>query len=372
MIDTLDPPVPAGPIEALITLMAELEPALRPEAILEALKQSAARGDGRHRIAETVARRPELLTGQGAHTELPGVLRFIRALVQAGAHAVLEPPCPRCGRQRPLGAPIEGLRVCTGCIKQARALTCGRCGKLRPPARRNDNGQPICQNCWHRDPRSWKTCAGCGHHRRVAALNSSGPLCQTCRPRVELICSICDLTGPCGISRATGKPVCERCRKRWIVCSRCGTGATIKGGTLQKPLCAPCVNPHPAFWKRCGTCQNTWQLTTAECTRCCLDRKLREILASADRAKSHRLDRLREALIRVDHPDHVLDWLTRAGVRETLQAVAFQQHTITHETVDALPPSTTLVHIRSIWSPQACSNPATNVSPVSNSGPAGR
>ena len=268
---------------ALLALMARLEPALAPEAVLAALDQAAARPDGPRRIAAAVTGQPELLTGEGARAPIPSVVRFISALTAAGATAVVEPPCPRCGLLRPLGNPVEGLRVCGGCRSKARALRCGRCGKVRSTARRNDGGKPICQTCWHRDPRSWKPCADCGSNRRVAAVTEAGPVCQTCRPGPDLPCSICQSVdgGRIGISRATGTPVCQRCRKRWITCSRCGTGAPLKGGTLHEPLCARCLNPDPAFWKRCASCQQTWQLSTAECTRCSLDRRLKQLLPRA-------------------------------------------------------------------------------------------
>ncbi|MFI5067375.1 MAG: hypothetical protein ACHP9Z_25800 [Streptosporangiales bacterium] len=342
-------PDPGDPAGALLALMAKLEPALSPEVILGALGQAAARPDGRRRIAAAVAGQSELLTGQGAGAPFPGVLRFISALARAGATAVVEPRCPRCGRQRPLGVPVGGLRLCAGCRSKARAIPCGRCGKVRPPARLNDGGQPICQNCWHRDPRSWKPCARCGNDRRVAAVTEAGPVCQSCRPGPALPCSICGSAGGgrIGISRATGTPVCERCRKRWITCSRCGTGAPLKGGTLREPLCAHCLNPGPDFWKRCASCQETWQLSEAECTRCCLDRKLRQLFTPAGGAAAPELDRLREALVRVDRPDLMLDWLNKPGVRRTLQT-ATACRAVTHEALDALPPGRTLVHVRSM------------------------
>ena len=146
-------PASGDPVDALLTLLPELEPVLSSEVVLEALGQAAARPDGRRRIARAVVDRPGLLTGQGARAEFPGVLRFISALVKAGAVAVVEPPCPRCGRRKQLSALVDGLRLCAGCVRKARALRCGRCGAVRSPARRNDNGQPICQNCWRRDPR---------------------------------------------------------------------------------------------------------------------------------------------------------------------------------------------------------------------------
>ena len=342
-------PDPGDPAGALLALMAKLEPALSPEAILGALGQAAARPDGRRRIAAAVTGQPGLLTGQGARAPVPGVLRFISALAGTGAAAVVEPPCPRCGRQRQLGVPVEGLRLCGGCRSKARSLPCGRCGMVRPAARLNDGGQPLCQNCWHRDPRSWKPCARCGNSRRVAAVTQAGPVCQSCRPGPALPCSICGSAGGgrIGISRAAGTPVCERCRKRWITCSRCGTGSPLKGGTLREPLCAHCLNPDPDFWKRCASCQVTWQLSTAECTRCSLDRKPKLIFTPPGGAAAPELDRLREALVRVDRPDLMLDWLNKAGVRRTLQAVAAHR-AVTHETLDALPPGRTLVHLRSM------------------------
>jgi hypothetical protein len=170
-----------------------------------------------------------------------------------------------------------------------------------------------------------------------------------CRPGPDLPCSICGLAdgGRIGISRATGTPVCERCRKRWITCSRCGTGAPLKGGTLREPLCARCLNPDPAFWKRCASCQQTWQLATADCTRCSLDRKLRQAFTPPGGGTAPELDRLRQALVRVDRPDLMLDWLKGPGVRRTLQDVAARR-IITHEALDTLPQGRTLVHVRSM------------------------
>ena len=342
-------PDPGDPAGALLALMARLEPALTPETVLAALDQAAARPDGRRRIAAAITGQPELLTGEGARAPIPGVLRFISALCRAGATTVVEPPCPRCGRQRQLGNPVEGLRVCGGCRTKARALRCGRCGKVRSTARRNDGGSPICQNCWHRDPRSWKPCAECGSNRRVAAVTQAGPACQSCRPGPDLPCSICQSGdgGRIGISRATGTPVCQRCRKRWITCSRCGTGAPLKGGTLREPLCARCLNPDPAFWKRCASCQQTWQLSTAECTRCSLDRRLKQLFTPPGGTAAHELDLLRAALVSVDRPDLMHDWLNSAAVRATLRAVAACD-VITHETLDTLPPGRTVAHLRSM------------------------
>ncbi|RZL75047.1 MAG: site-specific integrase [Rhodococcus sp. (in: high G+C Gram-positive bacteria)] len=348
MTKRIDRSLLAQQVAPLLMLLAELEPALETDTVITALREAAALPDGQRRIAQEVSDRPELLTGQGASAARPGVLRFIHALVRAGAATVVEPSCARCGRQRKLGRSFNGLRLCANCTRRAVAMPCGRCGKVRPPARRNDNGQAICQPCWWRDPRSWKTCAGCGDQRRVAVITEAGPICTRCRPRPEVLCGVCGRTGKGGISRATGQPMCDRCRERWAQCSRCGASASLKGGTLDEPLCARCVNPDPAFWQRCGTCGITWQLTPAECARCSLDRKLREIFTAADGASSSQLDQLREVLVQVDRPDHAMDWLNKTDVRTTLHAVASSRHTITHEALDAMPPSGTLAHLRSM------------------------
>ncbi|SBT65628.1 hypothetical protein GA0070622_2628 [Micromonospora sediminicola] len=348
MTKRIDRSLLAQQVGPLLVLLAELEPALETETVLAAVREAVALPAGQRRIAEEVVGRPDLLTGQAAAATLPGVLRLVDALVRAGATTVVAPLCPRCGKQRPLGRPFDGLRLCDGCTRKAVAMTCGRCGKLRPPARRNDNGHPICQACWWRDPRSWKACTSCGDQRRVAAMTETGPVCTRCRPRPELVCGICGRTGRGSISRATGQPMCDRCRERWAVCSRCGAGASVKGGTLDAPLCARCINPDPAFWTRCGVCGITWQLTTTECARCSLDRRLRQILTVADGTTATQLDRLRQAFAQVDRPDHALDWLHNPGVRDTLHTVALTRPTITHQALDAIPPSGALAHIRSI------------------------
>ena len=195
----------------------------------------------------------------------------------------------------------------------------------------------------------WKPCAKCGSERRVAAITEAGPVCQSCRPGPDLACSVCGTFGlsRIGISRATGAPVCNRCRKRWINCSRCGAGALLKGGTLDEPLCAPCLNPDPAFWKRCGTCGETWQMSTAECTRCRLDRRLLKLLTPPHRTIPPELDKLREGLVRAGRPDHMMDWLNNPGVCPVLQAVAARGAT-THESLDALPPGGTRDHVRTM------------------------
>jgi hypothetical protein len=105
--------------------------------------------------------------------------------------------------------------------------------------------------------------------------------------------------------------------------------------------------PRPGLLATRASCRQTWQLSTAECTRCCLDRRLRQAFTPAGGTAAPELDRLREALVRVDRPDLMLDWLKGPGVRRTLQDVA-ARGAVTHEAIDALPQGRTLVHVRSM------------------------
>jgi hypothetical protein len=131
----------AQQVGPLLVLLAEIEPALGAETIVAAVRAAAALPARQHRIAREVIDRPELLTGQAAAARLPGVLRFIDALVRACATTVVAPLCPRCGKQRPLGRPFDGLRLCAGCTSSSCSARVGVCGK-------SDNSAAcVCQPC---------------------------------------------------------------------------------------------------------------------------------------------------------------------------------------------------------------------------------
>lgn len=279
----------------LAAAVALVEPSLSAELVIGALERAHGRPSGRREIAAAVIKRPELLTGEGASAPTPGVLRFIDTLREAGAQSVVAPLCPGCGRLRPL-----------------------------------------------------KSRLGDGTRRRVAGRTDAGPVCQQCRTRPERACSICGRTGRGTISRVTGQPLCDLCKGHWIVCSRCGDSGIVRGGTLDEPLCARCVNPDPDFWKRCRVCNTTWQLTTAPCTRCSLDARLRELFTSDDGTMAPELDQLRKRLVHVDHPDYAIAWLRKKNVRTTITALVREHPDISHAALDAMPPSKTLDHFRSM------------------------
>ena len=301
-------------------LLSELEPVAELGGGLEALGQAAARLDGRRRIARAVVDRPGLLTGQGARAEFPGVLRFISALVKAGAVVVVEPPCPRCGRrEQRLERPGRDRASPVRRVRQEGAGTA-----LRPVRRGEVPGSPQRQRAADLPELLAPGPGAAGNH--APSAGTAGGYRRDHRGRAGLPelpagsrCCLQHLRGsPGAAGSACHRPPARRVRPvpqtLDRTCSRCGSGAPLKGGTLREPLCARCLVPDPAFWKRCAVCQETWQLSTAECTRCSLDRKLTQIFTRPGGTAAPELDRLREALVRVDRPDLMLDWLKKAGV----------------------------------------------------------
>ncbi|WP_327280877.1 hypothetical protein OG723_39955 [Streptomyces sp. NBC_01278] len=102
------------------------------------------------------------------------------------------------------------------------------------------------------------------------------------------------------------------------------------------------------FWKRCRICNTTWQLTTAPCTRCSLDARLRKVFASPDGRTAPELDRLREHLVQADHPNYAITWLRKPNVQTTITALVREHPVITHTTLDTMTQTKTLDHFRSM------------------------
>lgn len=272
------PDTAGDPLAELIDRVTSLDPTLDTDTVLFALGRATVRPAGQRRLAWAVLARPDLLTGAGCDAPAPAVLRFVDELVAAGASKVVRPSCPRCGEVKALSKLLDGKRVCRNCFARHAAVPCVRCGAVREPAARDDNGEPLCPNCLIRDPANLEECQGCGRRLPVAVRADDGPRCISCRPRTVTDCGICGRRAVCDISRVTGRPWCLRCHQKWVTCSGCGDSGPLRGGSLDAPLCARCVNPDPKFWGRCPVCETTWQLGPQPCQRCALDQRVRDLL----------------------------------------------------------------------------------------------
>jgi len=335
-------------LERLAELVSGLDPALDQDTVLAAVRRATVRPAGQHRLAWAVLQHPDLLTGNGHLAPAPAVLRFVDELVTAGAMVVAPPACPRCDRVLALSKRLEGQRVCRACYARSKAVSCSRCGAVREPAARDAAGAPLCPNCLVSDPINLEACAGCGRRRMVAVRTPDGPRCSSCRPPTTMTCAICGRTATCEVSRATSQPWCLGCQQWWARCSGCGTVNPVRGGTRAAPLCARCVNPDPAFWARCPTCQATWQLSPRPCQRCVLDQRVRDLLGDTDGRVRPDLAPLQQALAGVERPHTALTWLSRRAVRTILAQISRDHRPLTHETLDELPAGKTLEHLRSV------------------------
>lgn len=335
------------PIQIILEMVASLDPGVPAAGVISAVHEATSRAGGRRQLAWALSDHPELLTGAGAQAPVPSVLRLIEALIEAGAHGIVRPPCPRCRRVITLSKNLEGVRVCRNCCAKSRAETCSRCGVNREPATRDEHGRPLCPNCLITDPSNQETCSGCGRRRSVSTRTPLGPLCGPCQPAVIITCSICGHTRPGTISKATGQPWCTACRQRRARCVGCGNVRLLRGGTLTDPLCATCVRPDPGFWNTCPGCGEHTATRKRRCARCALRGRLTELLGDENGAIQPPLQVLHEHLANHDRPETVLAWLNKSTAA-VIGDLAAGRRAISHAGLDELPDAKPLRHLRSM------------------------
>ena len=338
-------PDPAAIVAGII---AVIDPGVPAETVAAAMHAAAPGTGQRRRLAWALQDNPDLLTGAGARAPVPSVLRLIDALAGAGAHRIVRPACPHCGRVIALVKPRDGVRLCRNCVAKSRAETCSRCGVHRETATRDEHGRPLCPYCLSSDPANLETCIGCGRCRVVSVRTPGGPLCPGCRPARTMICSICTRLAPAEISKITGEPWCHACQKRRARCAGCGNVRLVRGGTTASPLCATCARPDPSFWHACPGCGEKTQHRSRRCARCSLLQRLDELLRDGTGTIHPRLQALHDNLAGNDRPDTVLGWLNKNTAAALLRELAAGERPLTHAALDELPDSKTIRHLRSV------------------------
>jgi hypothetical protein len=150
------------------------------------------------------------------------------------------------------------------------------------------------------------------------------------------------------MSQATSRPWCKACQKRRARCAGCGRVELIRGGTLTTPLCATCTRPDPSFWRGCPACGHP-QLSTRSCTRCNLRQRLQALLAAErDGDVRAELRGLHDSLAGSDRPNLVLAWLNKTAIATVLREFGTGQRAVSHATLDELPASKPVEHLRAI------------------------
>jgi hypothetical protein len=84
------------PLAVLTETVRRLAPSLPAQTITSAARRVFSRLGKLRQLAWALEDTPGLLTGAGAQAPIPGVLRLIDELCDAGAQAIMRPACPRC------------------------------------------------------------------------------------------------------------------------------------------------------------------------------------------------------------------------------------------------------------------------------------
>jgi hypothetical protein len=114
-------------------------------------------------------------------------------------------------------------------------------------------------------------------------------------------------------------------------------------------LCATCTRPDSDFWHACPGCGEPGRIHTggnARCARCTIRRRLRQVLGDDTGTIRPELRALHDALATTNRPATVEAWLNRSAAPKLLQALAGQP--LTHDTLDGLPPSKPVEHLRRV------------------------
>lgn len=336
------------PVDSICSVVATHDPAIASEIVRFAVSKVTSRPGQRRQLAWALEERPELLTGAGAASPVPSVLRLIDALVEAGATGIVRPPCPHCGRVMTLSKIREELRCCRNCEAKAKAVPCARCGAVRQPATRDAEGRPICPHCLSTDPANQEVCVSCGRRRPVSVRSPDGPLCPNCRPRKQAVCSICGRSARCEISVLTGRPWCNACQQRWARCSRCDKTLPLRGGSREEPLCASCSQSDSSSLRRCPSCGERAQLRAGSCARCTFEAKVHELLRDDDGGIRPELQCLFTNLISRDRPDTVTTFIDRDGAAAVLRDLARGRRPLSHTALDELGGTKPVEHLRSV------------------------
>lgn len=393
-----------GRVAAVTAAVLRVEPHLDPNGVRLVVERSARSNQQRNRLAAHLAEHPDgLVSGVGGPPALSRIIDGVRAL---GGSAVVPAHCRDCGTEKRLPYVVEGGRICTPCFMKNHAEVCSRCGHEKPVIVR-DAGGPVCANCHQNDPAVHEPCSVCGRRERVCRRTEKGPICPSCYERPPARCdgcgrdapihshksgrSLCDQCyespprqcGVCGevariIVREAGEgtvDICIACYEQPVVqCIGCGRIRCCSTRTAEGPRCVACS---PRLLRRCVRCGRSRpaQRIDAEgpvcsgcydhvhrvpCVRCqqpcrpyekgrCSRCVLRQRLTAMFGEDRPDLAPLAEALVGVDDPRAVLNWLLRSKGADLLAQVIAGKIPLSHEALDQLERSHVVEHLRGLF-----------------------
>ena len=173
--------------------------------------------------------------------DAPGSVQAIqRYLRDAGLE--FRTDCAACGRDRLLRHRVDGKKVCNTCYQGRRTADCIRCGKDRPVAWRDFEGNPWCQVCRQSHEDTHEACSECGRVGRVTVRGPEGPVGDCCYQLPVEPCVECGRHAPVWGRRPDG-PRCRRCfANHRGPCGRCGRECDLRSrGAGHRRWCDDCL-----------------------------------------------------------------------------------------------------------------------------------
>lgn len=255
--------------------------------------------------------------------------------------------CSRCGRHRPASAHTDDGPVCHSCYASP-PRQCGICGEVRPIARRAVDEQPdTCFRCY----RNIGECVVCGRTRPGNRVRGDAFHCTGCYPYPHRRCAECGKVKRTAAVWPLGE-VCGTCYQRRVrkpaSCSACGSTRVLVGRSAAgHAICGPCSGSDISF--DCRRCGHPGDIYTAGCcARCVLSDRVRDLLSLDNGVLPARLQPFADALLAVEHPRSVLNWLRRSASAKLLAALVTGRSEITHELLDRLPQDHSTRYVRGL------------------------
>jgi len=285
-------------------------------------------------LAGHLAAHPDALTS--GSSLCPPVLPRLAEVLHAAGHPVVRPGCASCGKVR---SDLRQLRpegrLCAVCDARSRSATCARCGRegVRIAARRPEGR--ICYTCYHSDPEVLEPCAECGKSRAPAVRREDGQaLCRSCS-RDQHGQPIC---GTCYTAVLRSAAPCPRCDKVQPLIARDDHGTEV---------CGPCVGFAADYsCRQCGRAGNPH--SRGRCASCVLAERVTALLTGPDGTVAPQLEPLAAALAAAPSPFPAIQWIKESPNTELLAQLVAEGHTLTHQLLDALPPSRNQRYIRQL------------------------
>jgi len=291
--------------------------------------------------------------------------------------------CTACGKTTIVAARPETGPLCQNCLPR-RLYTCARCGRPGLPAHAFTAAGPICGSCYHRG--RVVTCGQCGTVSPWVRIrpDTGTALCDSCWQPTAVACAVCGIAQPIKRGRVRGTPLCEHCRAKRRTrraCVECGQPRVVNIRLLMGNVCNLCyarLRNHPAACGDCGhirpligrngsglricgpcagekisficrTCGGFAALyADGNCPTCVARQRVTQLCSAATGKVHPQLQPVVDALDFGGRPRSIIGWIHDSGWSETLGAIARTEGRITHRTLDELPQTPSVAHLRAV------------------------